>query len=212
MLVCGLAPRRKWSRVCDADIFSPPSQTARCEERRGASAIGLTRSNMSRLRIRTTPAASPFGEESSLYPWDSPLGKSNEFRLEHAWLGTTSNLGSLSRLEMTTQFAKGRQDHELSGAPHHRLVLQVPGMLVRNEDGVQDDFDEFKESLKAGTLDLGSLLRGLAFGEENQPVPFGQIRQRFRHAIQDLRRRAFQIDHAAVNERERLALGHLIRQ
>src|SRR6266704_558375 len=140
MLVCGLAPRRKWSPVCDADIFSPPSQTARREERRGASAIGPTRSNMSRLRIRTTPAASPFGEESSLYPWDSPLGKSNEFRLEHAWLDTTSNLGSLPGLEMTTQFAKGRQDHELSGAPHHRLVLQVPGMLVRDEDGVQADF------------------------------------------------------------------------
>ena len=30
-----------------------------------------------------------------------------------------------------------------------------------------NDFDEFKESLKAGALDLGSLLRGLAFGKEN---------------------------------------------
>src|SRR3989442_11426842 len=140
MLVCGLAPRRKWSPVCDADIFSPPSQTARREERRGASAIGLTRSNTSRLRIRTTPAASLFGEESALYPWDSPLGKSNEFRLEHAWLDTTSNLGSLPGLEMTTQFAKGRQDHELSRAPHHRLALHVQGVLVRAEDGVPADF------------------------------------------------------------------------
>src|SRR5260370_13337670 len=95
---------------------------------------------MSRPRIRTTPAASPFGEESALYPWDSPLGKSNEFRFGDAWLDTTSNLGSLPGLEMTTQFAKGRQDHELSGAPHHRLVLQVPGMLGRDEDGVQADF------------------------------------------------------------------------
>src|SRR5260370_40620438 len=95
---------------------------------------------MSRPRIRTTPAASPFGEESALYPWDSPLGKSNEFRFGDAWLDTTSNLGSLPGLEMTTQFAKGRQDHELSGAPHHRLVLQGPGVLGRDEDGVQADF------------------------------------------------------------------------
>src|SRR5260370_36145627 len=140
MAVCGLAPRRKWSPVWDADIFSPPSQTARREERPGASAIGLTRANTSRLRIRTTPAASPFGEESALYPWDSPLGKSHEFRLEHAWLDTTSNLGSLPGLEMTTQFAKGRQDHELSGAPHHRLLLPVPGMLAPDEACVQSDF------------------------------------------------------------------------
>src|SRR5256885_16949960 len=109
---------------------------------------------------------------------------------------------------MAAEFAEGWEDDELAGAGHYRFVFELPGVLVRDVDGVQadlhrwidvaaravadhpamglndfvlvderavhfraflgNDFDEFKEALQAGALDLGGLLGGLAFGEENR--------------------------------------------
>src|SRR5260370_603838 len=44
-----------------------------------------------------------------------------------------------SSLEMTAKLAEGRQDHQLSGTRHHRFVLQVPGVLVRDVHGIEAD-------------------------------------------------------------------------
>src|SRR5436190_1161364 len=43
-------------------------------------------------------------------------------------------------------------------------------------------------------------------------LPISEIRQRFRHSIQNLRRRSLQVDDAAVNQRQRFAFRHLIRE
>src|SRR5260370_3246485 len=74
------------------------------------------------------------------------------------------------------------------------------------------DLDEFKQSLQAGSLHLGGLFRGLAFGKKNEPVPLGEIRQGLRHSSQNFRRRPLQVDDAAMNQRQRLAFRHLIRK
>ncbi len=74
------------------------------------------------------------------------------------------------------------------------------------------DFDEFKKSLQAGSLHLGGLLCGLAFGKKNEPVPLREIGQRLRHSVQNFRRRPLQLDDAAVNQRQRLAFRHLLRK
>src|SRR5580698_1680872 len=52
----------------------------------------------------------------------------------------TSKLESRERLEVATQLAKCRNDDQLSSARHDRLVLQLPGMLVRDVHGVEPDF------------------------------------------------------------------------
>ena len=112
---------------------------------------------------------------------------------------------------MRAQLAERRQNHQFPRPGHHRLMLQRPGVLVRNIHGVKphlhrridvtpgavadhpavglhdlvlvhqpavglrilfrNNLDELEESLQAGALDLRGLLRGLALGEENQPVP-----------------------------------------
>ena len=41
---------------------------------------------------------------------------------------------------------------------------------------LRHNLDKFKESLQPGALDFRRLLRGLAFGKENQPVPLRRAR------------------------------------
>src|SRR5260370_4880520 len=153
---------------------------------------------------------------------------------------------------MTAQFAKRRQDYELSRAGHRRFVFQSRGVLVGDVDGVEtdlhrwidvaaravadhppvglhnfvfanesairfrvffrNDFYKFKKSLQSRPLDFRGLFRGFALRKQNQPVSLGEIREGFRHAIQNFRGRPLQIDDAAMNQRERLAFGHLVRQ
>src|ERR1700733_342777 len=151
-----------------------------------------------------------------------------------------------SLLEVGPEFAEGGENDEFADAGEDGLVLELPGVLVRDVDGVEadlhggidiaaravadhprgvfydfvfadeeivglgilfaDDFDELEKSLEAGALDLGSLLCGLAFGEENEAVALGEIGERFGNAIENFRRRAFEFDDAIVNLRERFAL------
>jgi hypothetical protein len=40
-------------------------------------------------------------------------------------------------LKMTTQLAKRRNDNKFSRARHHRFMFELPGVLVRNVDGVE---------------------------------------------------------------------------
>src|SRR5260370_18919447 len=42
-------------------------------------------------------------------------------------------------LEVGAEFAKGWKDDEFAGAGDDRLVFELPGMLVRDVDGVQAD-------------------------------------------------------------------------
>ena len=153
------------------------------------------------------------------------------------------------RLEVAAEFAEGGEDDEFADAGDDRLVFELPGVLVRDVDGVEadlhggvdvaaravadhpgvsfydfvfvdqeivglgiffaDDFDELEKSLQAGALDFGGLLGGLAFGEENQAVALGEIGERFGDAIENFWRRAFELDDAIVNLRERFAADHL---
>src|SRR6266403_4913 len=91
----------------------------------------------------------------------------------------------------------------------HNLVL-VNQAAVRLRIFLRHDLDGFKKSLQAGTLDFCGLLRGFALGEKNEPVPLGEIGESFRHAVQYFRRGALQINDAAMNQRQRLALRHLL--
>src|SRR5580704_6952797 len=43
-------------------------------------------------------------------------------------------------LEVAAKFAESWQDDQLSGSSHDRLVLELPGVLVRDIDGVEADF------------------------------------------------------------------------
>ena len=91
----------------------------------------------------------------------------------------------------------------------HNLVL-VNQAAVRLRILLRHDLDGLKKSLQAGTLDFGGLLRGFALGEENEPVPLGEIGKSFRNAVKYFRRRALQFNDAAVNQRQRFALCHLL--
>src|SRR6267378_2351543 len=105
--------------------------------------------------------------------------------------------------------ARAVADHPAVGLHDFVLVNQSTirlGIFFRN------DFDELEKSLQAGPLYLGGLFRGLALRKQNQPVPLREISQRLRHAVQNLRRGALQIDDAAMNHRQRLALRHLIHE
>src|SRR5205814_7335981 len=42
-------------------------------------------------------------------------------------------------LKMGTEFAKRGKDDQLSGAGHDRFVLHVPGVRVRNVNGIETD-------------------------------------------------------------------------
>ena len=42
-------------------------------------------------------------------------------------------------LEVRAEFAEGREDDEFSGAGHDRFVFHVPGVLVRDVNGVEAD-------------------------------------------------------------------------
>jgi len=81
----------------------------------------------------------------------------------------------------------------------HKLAVSVRTFF-------RDDLDELEEALQAGTLDFGSLLGGLAFGEKNQAMAFSKVGESFRDAIEDFRRGALEIDDAGVNLREDFAL------
>src|SRR5271168_3004335 len=108
---------------------------------------------------------------------------------------------------MSAKLAERGNDDEFPCACHHRLMLELPSVLVWDVDGVESDLhrgidvaartvadhpalrlydfvlaheagvslgiffaydlDELKKSLQAGAFDLGSLLGGLAFCEQN---------------------------------------------
>jgi len=156
----------------------------------------------------------------------------------------------LSALEVGAEFAEGWEDDEFAGAGHYGFVLHVPGVRVRDVDGVEadfhsgvdvaaravtdhpavrfddfvfvhqpgvgdgvffgNDFDGFKKALQTGALHFCGLFGGLAFGEENQAMAFGQVGESFRYAIENFWRRAFQFDHALVNFGQGFTFCHLI--
>jgi hypothetical protein len=76
-------------------------------------------------------------------------------------------------------------------------------------DGVffVDDFDGLEKSLQAGALDFCGLLGGLAFGEENQAMAFGEVGERFGHTIENFGWSAFEVYDAIVDFSERFAFG-----
>ena len=43
-------------------------------------------------------------------------------------------------LEVAAKFAEGGKDHQLTGAGYDRFVFELPGVLVRDVDGVEADF------------------------------------------------------------------------
>src|SRR5579872_2527809 len=86
-------------------------------------------------------------------------------------------------------------------------VVLVDQVQIHTNALIGDDFDGVKESLKPGTLDLGGLLGGFAFGEENHSVAAGEIGQRFRHAIQHARRSVFEFGDHRSNLFQRALLG-----
>jgi hypothetical protein len=45
------------------------------------------------------------------------------------------------RLEMRAEFAEAGEDYEFAGAGHYWFVFHVPGVLVRDVDGVEADFE-----------------------------------------------------------------------
>src|SRR5882724_6137673 len=90
----GWALRKTWRLVFGGDISLLQAQLARREWKPSASATGPPDSDTSRLRFRTTLAASRSVELSSSWPWASPPRKSRELRIGQARLGTTSKLGS----------------------------------------------------------------------------------------------------------------------
>src|SRR6202022_786555 len=160
--------------------------------------------------------------------------------------------GPITRSEVGAELAEGWQDDELAGAGDDRLVFELPGLLVRDVDGVEanlhggidvaaravadhpavgfydlvfahefaialraffgNNLDELEEALQTGALDLGGLLGGLPFSEENQAMALGQISERFWDAIKNFWRRALEIDDACVNLRKHFALGQMLRQ
>ncbi len=61
-------------------------------------------------------------------------------------------------------------DHPAVG--FHDFVL-VHQPAVRLRIFFRHDLNELEKSLQAGAFDLRGLLRGFAFGEENEPVPLG---------------------------------------
>src|SRR5579863_2974160 len=48
---------------------------------------------------------------------------------------------SAAALKVAAQFAESRQDDTLSGAGQHRFVFQVPGVFVRDIDGIQAELE-----------------------------------------------------------------------
>ena len=105
--------------------------------------------------------------------------------------------------------ARAVADHPAVG--FHDFVL-VNESAIRFRVFFRNDFYKFKKSLQPRSLDFRCLFRGFALRKQNQPVPFGKIREGFRHAIQNFRRRPLQVDDAAMNQRQRLAFGHLVRK
>ena len=157
---------------------------------------------------------------------------------------------SASALKVAAKFAESWQDDQLTRASHDRLVLELPGVLVRDINSVEadfhgridvasrtvadhpsvglddfmfvyesavgvgvflrHDFDEFKEALQARSLDLRGLLGGLTFREQYEAVAFGEIGERFWHAVENFRRGAFEFDDAIVDLRQRFAAHHVL--
>src|SRR5882724_871786 len=103
--------------------------------------------------------------------------------------------------------ARAVADHPAVSFHNLVLVNQAP---VRLRIFLRYDLDGFKKSLQAGTLDFRGLLRGLALGEKNEAVPLGEIGKSFRDAVKYFRRRALELDDAAVNLRQRFAFRHLL--
>ena len=54
----------------------------------------------------------------------------------------------------------------------------------------QHNFDGIEIGLQAGALHLGGLLGRLALGQQDQPVVLGQVGERFRNTVEDMRRSA----------------------
>ncbi len=48
--------------------------------------------------------------------------------------------GPINRLEVAAEFAEGREDDEFADAGEDGFVLELPGVLMRNVDGVEADF------------------------------------------------------------------------
>ena len=109
-------------------------------------------------------------------------------------------MGNEGRVEAGLQ---GRVDLLLRVAAHQpgmRLddVVLIDQVQIHANAFIRDDLDGVKESLKAGTLHLGGLFGGFAFGEENHPVAAGKIGKRFRHAIEHARRSVLEFgDHGS---------------
>src|SRR5882724_10997141 len=151
---------------------------------------------------------------------------------------------------MAAELAEAGEDDEFAGAGGDGFMLHVPGVLMRNVDGVEadaeggidvaargvadhpamgfddfvfrdeagvrdgvlfvDDFDGLEETLQAGALDLGGLLGGLAFGEKNEAMTFGEVGERFRNTVEDFGWCALEVDDAIVNFGERFAFGQML--
>jgi len=75
-----------------------------------------------------------------------------------------------------------------------------------------DDFNRFKKSLQAGALHFGRLFGRFALGEKNQAVALGEISKRFRDAIENFWRGAFEVHDAIVNLRQLFPLCLMLGQ
>jgi len=87
-------------------------------------------------------------------------------------------------------------------------VMLIDQTLIDGNALLGHDLDGIEESLQSGTLNLGSLFRGFAFGEEDHPVAAGEIGKRFRYSVEYAGRRLLEVGDHVGNFLE----GALLRQ
>src|SRR5712692_2289082 len=178
----------------------------------------------------------------SATPYNSPVRRENPPAVSAA--PATS--------KMLAKLAKAGNDQQLARAAVQLAMLELPGGVVRDEDGVEPrlerrvdvatwavadhpavrfhdavpvdqtfvrrrillrhDLDGFEEALQARPPDLGGLLGCFPLGEQDQPVAVGEIRQRLRHAVQDVRRSALERGDHVGHLRQSLPLGQVARK
>src|SRR5579864_338363 len=56
-------------------------------------------------------------------------------------MDATSNLGATDWLKMTAQFTERREDDQFPGARQHGFVFELPGVFVRNVDGIEAELE-----------------------------------------------------------------------
>src|SRR5439155_1659631 len=131
------------------------------------------------MRLPRPPRPSSLGSGKARRRSPKPCGRASRIRRISCSTYRTTRAGWLVRNVAGVQTdlhgrvdvaARALADHPAVGL-HDFVLVHQPAIGLRIFFG--HDLDELEQALQPGALDLGGLLRGLALGEENQPMALG---------------------------------------